>query len=221
MWWFYALTFFPFCGLDYLLTLCNIGSPYYLLHTLHNIGIMYLTYEDVEHTLTNFHSLESYEVNTNAATLVVAFHLYHVVMYRNKLKYDDILHHVLMIAFAIPIGLLASSTTPLMGYSLFFATGLPGAISYFSLFLQRNDLIQRMTEKIINTWINVWIRAPGCVSHATLTLVWIFSSESDDNWRKLAGILPAILMYWNGQYFMRQAVEDYGKRMLEEEYNSI
>jgi len=108
-----------------------------------------------------------------------------------------------------------------MGYSLFFATGLPGAISYFSLFLQRNDLIQRMTEKIINTWINVWIRAPGCVSHATLTLVWIFSSESDDNWRKLAGILPAILMYWNGQYFMRQAVEDYGKRMLENEYNSI
>jgi hypothetical protein len=211
--WIYGLSFFPFCFLDYLLTKCKVQSPYYILHVLHNILVVHLTYSDVVHTLTDFQSIENYTVNYEAVYLVAAFHLYHMAIYMPKFRYDDYLHHILMIAVAIPLGLYTTPLTPLMGYSLFFATGLPGAISYFSLFLNRNHLLDRMTEKRINTWINVWIRSPGCVSHAILTLTWLLSQTGEFNWKSAIGVIPAALMYWNGQYFMRDAVWDLSWRV--------
>jgi hypothetical protein len=115
-----------------------------------------------------------------------------------------------MIGVAIPLGLYVTSQTTLMSYSLFWATGFPGGISYISLFMNRNFLISQMTEKAINTWINVWIRAPGCISLAVLTLVYVSSNEKGN----VIGLLPGLLMYWNGQYFMQQTVMDYAIRSV-------
>jgi hypothetical protein len=215
--WLYLLSFFPFYAVDWALAAAGVVSPYYLLHTLHNAAIVALTWPDVVATVTDFHALNAYPVNVPAVALVVALHAYHVARYRNSLRYDDVLHHVLMIGVAIPLGLFASSTTPLMGYSLFFATGLPGGISYAALFLQRNGWLGRLTEKRVNTAVNVWIRAPGCASHAALNLAWVASSSSNPSpLQALLSLAPAALMYWNGQYFMQQAVADLARREAEE-----
>jgi hypothetical protein len=120
-----------------------------------------------------------------------------------------------MIGVAIPVG-LAASTTTLMGYSLFFSTGLPGGVSYLALFLQRNGWLNRLTEKRINTAMNVWIRSPGCASHAAFVIAWALSG-SLDFWGRIWAALPAALMYWNGQYFMQQAVADLTRRKIEDE----
>jgi hypothetical protein len=201
------------------LTRVGVASPYYLLHTVHNVGVVALTWPDVVHTFTDFHALETYTINTSAVALVVALHLYHILMYRASLRFDDWLHHALMIGVAIPVGLVASGQTPLMGVSLFFATGLPGAVSYASLFFQRNGCLGRLTEKGVNTAMNVWIRAPGCAGHAALTAAWALSAGgvgAPTVWERGLALLPAALMYWNGQYFMQQAVADYARRRLEE-----
>jgi hypothetical protein len=109
-----------------------------------------------------------------------------------------------------------------MGYSLFFATGLPGGISYAVLFLQRNGWLGRLTEKRVNTAVNVWIRAPGCASHAALTLAWFASSSSTPPPLQAAlSLAPAALMYWNGQYFMQQAVADLARRELEDVQHQV
>jgi hypothetical protein len=211
--WIYLLTFFPFCAADWVLAKAKVASPYYFLHALHNAGIVYLTWPDVVASITDFYNLNSYTLNTNAVALVVSLHLYHIVRYYKTLKYDDWLHHILMIGIAVPIG-ISFPLTPLMGYSLFFSTGLPGGISYFSLFLQRNGWLGRLTEKRINTTLNVWIRSPGCVSHATLGLAWALSSTELSTLQLWFALVPVVLLYWNGQYFMQQAVSDLTMREL-------
>ena len=214
--WLLLLSLLPFCAADWALTAAGVASPYYLLHTVHNLGIVALTWPDVVHTFTDLKGLEAYSLNTSAVALVIALHAYHILVYRASLRFDDWLHHALMIGVAIPVGLAASSSTPLMGVSLFFATGLPGAISYFSLFLQRNGWIERLLEKRVNTAVNVWIRAPGCAAHAALTAAWALSAKDSSAFECGLALLPAGLMYWNGQYFMQQTVADYTRRHLEE-----
>jgi hypothetical protein len=218
------------CTADYLLRLFHLEGRYYVLHSLHNVAIVALTAPDVYHTLTDFQNITSYSVNTTATALCFSLHFYHILWYFKKLRYDDWLHHGLMIGFALPVGFLVESHT-LLGFSLFFTTGLPGSIDYFMLFLTRNYWLSRNTEKRVNSWLAVWIRSPGCVAQAALTLTWLLSyrlsslGEYDAllwMWAQfIGGILTAFLNYWNGQYFMEQVVRDYAKCQQDVVFNSV
>jgi hypothetical protein len=203
-----GILFTLFCVTDRLLTnLTNLDGIYYLLHFIHNCLIVNLTYEEVYYTLTDFNYIQRSEKNILALQAVFALHFYHVVLYWRKFRLDDWLHHILMIGIALPIGWFADSKS-LLGFGLFFTTGLPGGIDYALLFLTRNNWIDRGYEKKINAWLNTWIRSPGCISHVTLTLALIslnYKKYTLDWW---LGIIAAILTFWNGQYFMRQVVEN-------------
>lgn len=196
-----------FCVADNILTKYTaLQGIYYLVHALHNAVIVYSTLPDVIHTWTRF-TIQSYEQNMYALELVFALHFYHVFMYWTKFRTDDWIHHILMIGIALPIGGYFSAGS-LLGYSLFFTTGLPGGIDYFLLFLVRNNWLSRTTEKNVNAWLNVWIRSPGCASIAgyAICYAYIYSDQYSLVW--WATILTAVLNYWNGQYFMRQVVEN-------------
>jgi hypothetical protein len=199
-----------FFGLFYITDACiqkytNLQGVYYLIHCLHNFGIVWLTARDVWNSFTNFQTLTHHPQNMAALQLVFALHYYHIAAYWNKLRKDDWLHHILMIGIALPVGGLLHSGS-LLGHSLFFTTGLPGGIDYFLLFLTRNDIISRIVEKRVNSWLNVWIRSPGCVSNAVLSIVYLCSQQPSILW--YFGLVTAILNYWNGQYFMAQVLED-------------
>lgn len=187
--------------------LCH--NPYYLVHAIHNGFIVYYTLPDVINTITDYRNLHTYPTNMTAILLCFALHIYHTALYYKKFRYDDWLHHILMIGFALPIPLFYESHT-LIGYSLFFTTGLPGGIDYTLLFAVRNGLINKMTEKKINSWLNTWIRSPGCISHAVIVAITLFSKYKNPlSIDFLLQLMPAILVFWNGQYFMKQVVEDY------------
>lgn len=184
-----------------------IDGIYYLMHSLHNGVIVYLTGYEVYKTLTDFKYVLSSPKNMLALEFVFALHFYHIARYWRKFRFDDWLHHILMIGIALPIGWIADSRT-LLGYSLFFTTGLPGGIDYALLCLTRNNLLNKTTEKNINAWLNTWIRSPGCISHATLTLMLISIESIMFSQMWWYGIIVASLTFWNGQYFMRQVVEN-------------
>lgn len=215
MWWEAAqliLATSLFVATDYALTKkTRLEGIYYLLHFFHNMAMVALTYQDVVHTFTDVHNLSSYPVNMNAALLCKSLHLYHGIRYWRKFRLDDWLHHILMIGVALPIGMYLNST-PLLGYSLFFTTGLPGGIDYFLLFLNRNGWLTKRREKEINTRLNVWIRSPGCVSHATMVAASILSGGYGESWKNALGLLTATLTFWNGQYFMQEVVWDLAQR---------
>jgi len=201
-----------FCILDSLITALRYDGVYYAVHALHNTAIVYLTAPDVYHTLTDFQNIGSYGLNYAAMELVFALHIYHCVYYFKKLRFDDWLHHGLMIGIALPIGGLVPAGT-LLGYSLFFTTGLPGGIDYTLLFLTRNNYLERDTEKRINVFLNTWIRSPGCMSLATFIIAYLNRIEFSMV-VFFSAILTAGLNYWNGQYFMAQILYDAGRRDL-------
>ena len=53
--------------------------------------------------------------------------------YYNKLKFDDYLHHGLMVFVALPLGIYLNSGS-LLDHGYFYLTGPPGGINYLLLF---------------------------------------------------------------------------------------
>jgi hypothetical protein len=203
-----SIIFSTFCLLDRIIThYTRLNGTYYLIHSIHNGIVVYLTTNEVLNSLTDFNYVLDSPKNMLALEYVFALHFYHLVLYWPKFRMDDWLHHILMIGIALPIGWLADSRS-LLGYNLFFTTGFPGGIDYFLLFLTRNDLISKIVEKRVNAWINTWIRSPGCISQLTLTLVYISLSTYKFSTEWWYGIITGALTFWNGQYFMRQIVEN-------------
>jgi hypothetical protein len=198
------LYFSLFYGIDELLTHCRFEGVYYAVHALHNAMITATTAQEVWLTLTDFPAAQLSATNTFAIQICFALHIYHIAKYYKKFRLDDWLHHGLMIGIALPVGTMLSGGT-LLGYSLFFTTGLPGGIDYTLLFLTRNNWISRTIEKRINSELNVWIRSPGCVSLAAFVCV-SNSMSNNTTIEKFGAAATALLNYWNGQYFMRQVV---------------
>lgn len=198
--------FQTFVLMDAALRRYQFQNPYYAVHAIHNALIVALTAPDLWITLTDFKHLDHYDPNWTAAYLCFALHFYHIWVYRASLRFDDWLHHGIMIGLALPLGLTVPSST-FMGFSLFFTTGLPGGVDYALLFGVRNGWIDRLTEKRINKELNVWIRSPGCVAHAVLSILFLCTYAN--NAYALQTLATAALVGWNGQYFMQQVVADY------------
>lgn len=203
-----AAAFIQMCALDRLLTRADFQGVYYLIHGIHNAAIAWLTVGDVVATFTYFPKLDDFPRNDTAAAIVLALHLYHMVIYWRKLRFDDYLHHGLMIFVALPLGVYYESST-LLGYSLFFTTGLPSILDYFLLFGVRNGWVHPMSEKWVNSCLQLWVRAPGCVSHATFSAAYLLSKRGEAP--LIVWALP-LLTGWNGLYFMSEVLVDWAQR---------
>jgi len=191
--------------LDRVITRYGYQRPYYAVHALHNVGIVGLTVFDLHRSFAHLHAATEYPVNWWAIYLCVALHAYHIIDYLPSLRFDDWLHHGLMIGVAIPLGLQAPAGA-LFGANLFFTTGLPGLISYSLLFAERNGLLAKHRVQALNKWTHLWLRAPGCVAQATLVVATVASAPTVTTLQQVAGFVVAALTAWNGLYFMEQAL---------------
>jgi hypothetical protein len=207
---FYFFSFFGFyVSVDVLMGKKYEGK-YYFIHGLNNALIVYLTYSDLILTFTDFNSVLINNINILPSIVTYSLHTYHTFFYYHKFRFDDWLHHILMGAALLTSHQFHSGR--LINYSLFFTTGLPGMVDYFLLFLVKNDKIESIIEKKVNTWINLWIRCPGCISHAVLTLlVYNIYSKTllTSIFEKVGYIFTAVITFWNGIYFMNKVVTSY------------
>ena len=94
------------------------------------------------------------------------------------------------------------------GTFIIFLTGLPGGINYYLLFLQRNNIIEKKTQKYYNYHLNLWIRQPGCIATALLSILFYIKFETTFI-EKIFNIYIIIIHYWNGIYFMEQVIKNY------------
>jgi hypothetical protein len=190
---------------DRAFVLNGFQKAYYGVHVIHNAAMVALTLSDVRVACTDLYAATSYPYNWSAAYICYALHFYHIWDYWRTFQMDDWLHHVLMIGVALPLG----TTVPagaLLGMSLFFTTGLPGGISYAMMFAERNGWMTRTLRKRLDGPIHLWIRAPGCVAHAALTLATTWSNPLATPWFQFVGTVTAALTCWNGLYFMEQVL---------------
>lgn len=193
----------------------NIEGRYYFLHSINNAVITYCTYPSVLYSYAHITTFYNYERSIIAPILTGSLHTYHIIEYKHKFTYYDYLHHTIMCFVALPFGLYINSGS-LFDHSLFYTTGLPGMIDYFLLFLVRNDKIKKITEKKFNNYINLWIRCPGCISTAVLSMV-AFCYAPDNTFslkERIIVLLTAFIVFWNGIYFMNLVVVDYAQQKL-------
>lgn len=202
-----------FGNCDRYLTRQGYQKPYYAVHVLHNAMIVALTAGDVWTTFTDVNGVFARPLTWSAVYICYALHVYHIYEYWRVFHLDDWLHHVLMIGVALPLGSLTRSGA-LMGTSLFFMTGLPGGINYALLFAERNGWITKETEKSVNVPVHQWLRGPGCVATAALTVAATQGAAGATWWDQVVALLIAALTFWNGIYFTNQVVRADERRRL-------
>ena len=197
-----------FSCLDFSFSKIGFNGTYYFNHFIANSIIVYNTFPDLLNCYFNL-DYDNYQQNNMILNIIFSLHLYHILYYFEKLRFDDWLHHIIMVLFTLPISLFFNPG-PIIGHSIFFLTGLPGGIDYLLLFLVKNGIIDRMIEKKYNAIINKWIRCPGALFSSQLILQFIVKNYYFmTNFMLFISILIFSSVYWNGVYFMGKIVENY------------
>ena len=179
----------------------NANERWYLIHGLTNTIVSCFSYKDMITTFVNPLSTKT-DISLLPTNMILSLHLYHMVFF--KLSFIDWLHHILMIGIVVPIGIINYNTGSIINYCCFFLSGFPGAIDYYMLFLVKKNVLSKITEKKINSYINLWIRGPFLVIGSYI----IFLNIYFDNF-PLKSLIVCGLMYWNAQYFTKRIVGNY------------
>ena len=210
-----------FIGMDLFLKFNKIEGRYYFNHVLCNSIVVYNTFSSM---LMSYYSFDINQTQIeslyNAKIIIYSLHLYHVLWYFKNLRRDDWLHHILMIGLVLPLTEIVPQNN-IISHGIFYTTGLPGLIDYSLLFFNRNNIITRYFEKRVNTFLNLWIRAPGCIMNSNMSIIAMLNNYNElNNYQLYGGIIIAGLVYWNGIYFMAQVLTDYNKAIFNSNYKN-
>jgi hypothetical protein len=182
-------------------------SPrWFLVHFFGNMVITGYALPDVLHALQ--YPLEalggSYAIEPTIIAIIL--HIYHLLFYTD-VSWDDIVHHFGFVATLGSVALVWS-WGPASNMMLFFMCGLPGGLDYLLLALVKLKFINSITEKWINTYINLYIRSPGILLTAFLLFVNMFAVHGIPIYI-VCGTLG--LMCFNAQYYLGRVIFSFGK----------
>eukprot|EP01130_Rhizamoeba_saxonica_P013257 TRINITY_DN5638_c0_g1_i3.p1 TRINITY_DN5638_c0_g1~~TRINITY_DN5638_c0_g1_i3.p1 ORF type:complete len:134 (+),score=15.66 TRINITY_DN5638_c0_g1_i3:114-515(+) len=119
-----------------------------------------------------------------------------------------------MIILMLPLA-VSLNAGHLLGHGAFFSSGLPGGLDYLMLVLVKLGFMESIQEKKINSIIQSWIRAPGCLFHSLFTWSYMMQFEQNHTFLKydwmvyVAGGVVASTFFWNAMYFQRRVVANY------------
>ena len=182
-------------------TICwHTAARWYWLHAVGNLIVTIFTWQDTVRTFYDPAASLSGPYSMIPAYFVPAIHIYHAAMF--KCSQADIVHHVIFIGTFGPVGLFMKNG-PVQNSLGMFTCGLPGGADYVMLAMVKHGWMSRLTEKIVNARINVWVRSPGllftafAILQASASIEWPFRSVY---------FFFALLCAANGQYYMQVVV---------------
>ena len=187
--------------------LSNTTSQWFMLHLIANtITSIFSAYDFATllfHPLVPLHQQVSSRVPPN---VTLALHVYHVLFF-NNLTTIDWIHHIVM---CTALGMTFHCPNPGMtNYAIFVVNGLPGGIDYLLLLCVKHGQLDRITEKQINSKLNLWIRGPGIVIGAYIVyLQWRYGIINYS--LELLSII-IVALYWNAQFFTERVVYNWAK----------
>jgi hypothetical protein len=198
------------------------GARWFAIHVFCNLWItwvafpdLYLVFFDPMYTLqaTTFASIYPLAINQ-------ALHFYHMVLFFDELVFVDWLHHGVMTLITVPL-LFTQNPTPIINANHIFITGIPGAIDYIMLVMVKQGKLRSSTEKAVNCFMNVWIRAPGIFF---ITVVGYVSGHFQSQYNELnfspfqfnCLIIILLTNYWNAFYFLERVVGSNYRRLEKE-----
>lgn len=204
--WYLVGSFTVLSAADYIIQKFGDNSyRWFKLHVLTNAVTTVTSFPDTITMLNN-----PLTVPTRVSTLIpcnmtLALHLYHMIIF-NDLTPIDWIHHIVMTAVMLAAYACPHPTNT--NYLIFFVNGLPGGLDYFMLLLLKYGYIDRLTEKRINSRLNIWIRSPFIVIGAYMIyLQWTYNVI---NYSIYPTVLVMMALFWNAQYFTERVVYNWG-----------
>ena len=193
----------------------RLRGRYQIIHCLGNIVVAALAWDDAVNAFMRPSNALHGDSNLSPYTVALAIHAYHVLAFR-PLPAADWKHHLLMIGGTLPIVAWFPSGR-LTGLSLFAACGAPGAITYGAIALRKNEYLSRLEEKRINAAVNTWFRGPLVTISGYVVFVATWDRPAPmSQWAPTAvGTCISLLIFWNGQFYGRQVVENYGSCIMQ------
>jgi hypothetical protein len=191
------------------------SARYFALHALLNAYVVVAHADDVLQTLLNPAAAHLRDVNLGPTGAIAAIHVYHALRWR-PLPWVDWAHHVIMVGGVIPLSVLVNGGG-LQGFGAFWVCGLPGGLDYAMLVAVRCGWIEPLTEKRLNSHLQLWLRAPGCVAHAVL--VWAAQVDRvapKPVWSDPltpAALVMVAAFFWNGLYFLGRVLRSEGRAL--------
>lgn len=207
-----------FLIIDRMLRRTNIRkqTKWYLIHTIGNGLITTLSLKDMisttidplQATIKWDHSHSLTNLSTYPVVIMSSIHLYHIILYFKELTSIDWIHHL---ANSGLVGSICAFyiNSPIVNHGLFFMCGLPGGIDYLMLSINDLGIIDRMTEKRINRYLNMYLRLPGILFNCYAGL-FNYLYQSEPYCHLSIGSIIFILNMWNAIYFAQRVVENYG-----------
>ncbi|XP_065197860.1 uncharacterized protein LOC135829385 [Sycon ciliatum] len=148
----------------------------------------------------------------------LCIHVYHMAAFRD-LTWLDWLHHITMTIILMPITFAHDAWFGLTcDLQNFFSCGLPGGADYAMLLAVKQGWMEPLTEKRINSQINVWLRAPGIVFTCGLGFTQAFLKDPHLHFLSPAFFFSGLtlgLFIWNAQYFSERVVGNYYVRQYQ------
>jgi len=191
----------------------KVQGRYEILHAVGNALVTALTFSGMVSTLLE--PMQSFDgaQSISGYCVAIGIHAYHVLAFQ-PLSSADWMHHILMIGLVGPI-VFQFGTGNILDFCTFFLSGLPGGMSYVLLALRKNSKLDRMDEKRMNAAINTWLRTPFTVigGYIIFTLVWK-KRHALTTAEIFLSLLIAGLTTWNGLFYGRRVVENYGSSRM-------
>jgi hypothetical protein len=193
----------------------NKKRRWYLIHAVTNTVIVFYTFNNLINCFRDPLSLikdNDHKNNFEAINLVVSLHLFHIFSSYNNLTLIDWIHHLVSCLIVSSLALLFINIK-MINYAIFFLCGLPGGIDYYLLYFNKLNLIDKLTEKRINVYLNMCIRLPGLLFGFFISYICIIYKELNDNISSFQiGILFLlnILNCINAIFFAIRVVQNYG-----------
>lgn len=174
-----------------------IKSRWFLLHAFGNACTLHAILPETLTVLA--HPELAYVRPTTYEGLMVAgaLHIYHALAFH--ISGDDIFHHV---CFVLILGSYCCIFQPYIASSapLLTINGLPGMIDYTLLGLVKLNKVNKLTEKRVNAWLNVWFRMPVTLFFAGMGYHGIVVQS---RWECLPCILGIV---YNAVYYGNMAI---------------
>lgn len=192
----------------------DFNQKYFLLHFIVNfintIILIPLIFIMPTDPLLKTQELKKWNLITYIYPMLIGLHTFHLVHNLNKIKYDEIIHHVITHIFWYGINYCNNSLLyfiPMIGMS-----GIPGGITYLMLFLQKFGNVSKLKEKYLSMNLNIWLRAPICIIGSTLMYVKNteeYNAGLKDNFNYYMTLFMIFFTFINGVHFMNNIIDSY------------
>lgn len=145
-------------------------------------------------------------------TLCVAIHVYHVARFR--LTTDDVFHHGLFLPTVCIPGMVYDWGC-LCNWLVSFVCGVPGAVDYFVLAMQKEGRLGGWNQKRLSANLNVWVRLPGTLTGTVIAAV-LYRQGVAKGVPTWALITQVVFLSFNVLYYTKQSVLNYALHSVRE-----